>query len=483
MKTIKITLIALSLSNFAFSQQIKIEAVSTAGDLNTIKGTHVAAPPIFIATPSSIYGQSSTGIGVIGVSNNQNGIYGLSSGSLGGTVGVNTSTGNGIWGVATGAGKAGLFDGGTDGYGVIVTNGASGFGTLTPTSRLSVIQPSTPVAKVDTFSAIYAFSNTSRASLKGAIFGNYNVSNYGVAIQGIGYQGVNNENIKSSFKVGNQDLGLYGSANTAGVLGTSVDGIGVAGYNSASLYAAVTGGGHIYGVFGYAADNVSTLASTPNTRYGVYGFASGATTNYAGYFSGNVHVSGTLSKGSGTFKIDHPLDPENKYLSHSFVESPDMMNVYNGNITTDSNGYATVILPTYFDALNKDFRYQLTTIGSFAQSMIAEEIKDNKFLVRTSEGNVKLSWQVTGIRKDAFAEAHRVVVEQDKEPELKGYFLHAEELNQPKSRAISEKTSMPKSLGILDNKEEKRKINLEPDTLVKTSNGLAGVEIIENKKE
>ena len=77
-----------------------------------------------------------------------------------------------------------------------------------------------------------------------------------------------------------------------------------------------------------------------------------------------MNVTGTLSKGSGTFKIDHPLDPANKFLSHSFVESPDMMNIYNGNVTTDAGGEAIVELPDYFEALNRDPRYQLTVIGS-----------------------------------------------------------------------------------------------------------------------
>ena len=79
---------------------------------------------------------------------------------------------------------------------------------------------------------------------------------------------------------------------------------------------------------------------------------------------GNMHVSGTLSKTAGSFKIDHPLDPENRWLSHSFVESPDMMNVYNGNAELDDAGKATVKLPAYFEALNRDFRYQLTAVGA-----------------------------------------------------------------------------------------------------------------------
>lgn len=135
---------------------------------------------------------------------------------------------------------------------------------------------------------------------------------------------------------------------------------------------------------------------------------------YAGDFSGNVRVTGMLTKGGGSFKIDHPLDPQNKYLSHSFVESPDMMNIYNGNIVTGPNGEATVELPSYFDALNRDFRYQLTVVGQFAQAIVLEKIKGNTFKVKTDKPNVEVSWQVTGVRKDKFAEQHRIKVESDK---------------------------------------------------------------------
>jgi hypothetical protein len=120
--------------------------------------------------------------------------------------------------------------------------------------------------------------------------------------------------------------------------------------------------------------------------FGVNGGSDGLAANFLGNFQviGNTHVTGTLSKGGGSFKIDHPLDPENKYLSHSFVESPDMMNIYNGNITTDSNGVAVIELPDYFDSLNRDFRYQLTVVGQFAQAIVAEEVKENRFTIQTS---------------------------------------------------------------------------------------------------
>ena len=128
---------------------------------------------------------------------------------------------------------------------------------------------------------------------------------------------------------------------------------------------------------------------------------------------GNLTVDGTLAKSGGSFKIDDPIAPSEKYLSHSFVESPDMMNIYNGNVTTDAKGYATVEMPKWFEALNGDFRYQLTAIGTFSQAIVAEEIKDGKFRIRTSKPHVKVSWQVTGVRHDAWANAHRIPTEED----------------------------------------------------------------------
>ena len=50
-----------------------------------------------------------------------------------------------------------------------------------------------------------------------------------------------------------------------------------------------------------------------------------------------------------------------------------MMNIYNGNVITDANGEAVVALPEWFEALNRDFRYQLTVIGQFAQAIVAEK--------------------------------------------------------------------------------------------------------------
>ncbi|MGD0414899.1 MAG: DNRLRE domain-containing protein [Terriglobales bacterium] len=153
--------------------------------------------------------------------------------------------------------------------------------------------------------------------------------------------------------------------------------------------------------------------------------------------AGDVHVYGTLTKGGGSFKIDHPLDPANKYLYHSFVESPDMMNIYNGVATLDARGSVWITLPGYFEALNEDFRYQLTSMGRPQPSLyVAKEISGNRFRISGGKPGGKVSWQVTGIRHDAYADAHRIKVEVEKPPQEQGRYLHPELFGAPAEQAI-----------------------------------------------
>lgn len=127
--------------------------------------------------------------------------------------------------------------------------------------------------------------------------------------------------------------------------------------------------------------------------------------------TGNLQVLQSVSKAGGSFKIDHPLAPEEKYLYHSFVESPERLNIYSGNVETNGSGEVWVTLPEYFEALNEDFRYQLTCIGTFSQAIVAEEIRDGRFLIRTDKPYVKVSWQVTGNRRDAWAKENPLIPE------------------------------------------------------------------------
>jgi len=221
-------------------------------------------------------------------------------------------------------------------------------------------------------------------------------------------------------------FGVVGQGGYVGVMG-NVAPIGSGTYSG--VWGEVDGGtGTNYGVRG--------VARNGTINYGVYGYASGGTTDYAGYFNGDVDITGTLSKAAGSFKIDHPLDPENKYLNHSFVESPDMMNVYNGNVVLDNNGQAVVEMPDWFEALNRDYRYQLTCIGGFAQVYIAQKIQNNTFKIAGGTAGIEVSWQVTGIRQDPYAEANRIQVEVDKPADERGKYLHVQAYGLEEERSV-----------------------------------------------
>jgi hypothetical protein len=164
--------------------------------------------------------------------------------------------------------------------------------------------------------------------------------------------------------------------------------------------------------------------------------ATGSFAPDAGFFSGQITVTQGVNGSVGILQMDHPLDPANKLLQHAAVESPDMKNIYDGNITTDAAGEAVVELPEYFEALNRDFRYQLTVIGQFAQAIVANKIANNRFTVHTDKPNVEVSWQVTGIRKDAWANAHRVTVEPTKTALYQGRYLHPELYGAPEEASF-----------------------------------------------
>jgi hypothetical protein len=160
---------------------------------------------------------------------------------------------------------------------------------------------------------------------------------------------------------------------------------------------------------------------------------------------GNLSVSGTVSKGGGTFRIDHPLDPANRYLSHSFVESPEMKNIYDGSITTDERGYATIEMPAWFEPLNKDFRYQLTVVDesdtdAFILAKVVSPMKEGRFTIRTSQPRTHICWQVTGVRHDAWARANPLQVEIDKPEDERGHYLHPQAFGLPAEQGIGRAT-------------------------------------------
>jgi hypothetical protein len=281
---------------------------------------------------------------------------------------------------------------------------------------------------------IQAFNGT--AGGRGIIAGGGNsdddrAGGSGIRALGGGSDGTGGSGVEA---VGGSSSGFGGNgvSATGGSSNIGVGGIGVSAIGGAS---SSTFGGTGMFAMGGASSGAGSFGGAGIVASGGSG-TNGAGTGVAGLFNGHVLVSGTLSKGAGSFKIDHPLDPENQYLYHSFVESPDMMNVYNGNVVTDANGEAVVRLPDYFEALNRDFHYQLTVIGIFARAIVAEEISGNRFTIKTDAPNVKVSWQVTGVRHDAFANKNRIPVEEAKPDVERGYYLHPEVFNQPEEKSV-----------------------------------------------
>jgi hypothetical protein len=259
---------------------------------------------------------------------------------------------------------------------------------------------------------------------------------------------------------GDGACGAYGydgsSGGGYGVNGQSTNGTGVIGQTTADGLSGVEGvdasSGGGYAVSGNSTNGIGVIGQTTGDgQYGVYGYdkSAGGGWGVFGYgnngngvvaenntdssevwallVSGTSYFGGHMSKPSGSFQIDHPLDPAAKYLYHSFVESPDMMNVYNGTVVLDDDGQVTVELPDWFEALNRDYRYSLTALDRPAPELhISRRVADGKFSIAGGNAGQEVSWQVTGIRQDAWANAHRVPVEVDKREEDQGRYLHPE---------------------------------------------------------
>jgi hypothetical protein len=161
--------------------------------------------------------------------------------------------------------------------------------------------------------------------------------------------------------------------------------------------------------------------------------------------TGNLNVTGAITAGVKDFRIDHPLDPTNKYLYHSSIESSEMVNIYSGNASLDAAGEAMVSLPDWFEAVNNDFRYQLTAIGGASPNLhVAQEISEHQFRIAGGTPGLKVSWQVTGVRHDGYAQAHPLKVEVEKSEKERGHYLHPEAFGQ--ARPSQEELAQGKSV-------------------------------------
>jgi hypothetical protein len=281
-----------------------------------------------------------------------------------------------------------------------------------------------------------------------------------IGVYGTGRQGVTGQTSEDVRGVGVYGLGgrgefssgVHGKAdNGYGVFGLSANNIGVLGIRGESFDNFQTRG--ILGTKDNAIEGVSRVAggkgvagvaNSGANAVGVYGESTGG---IAGFFRGRVtateHIltkevfAEKITGASKLFRIDHPQHPAEKYLSHVSVESDEMANVYSGNVTLDARGGAWVRLPDWFEALNTDFRYQLTCVGGFAPVYVAREITGHRFRIAGGRAGLKVSWQVTGVRHDAYAKAHPLRVEQDKPAAERGRYLHPVDFGLPASRGIN----------------------------------------------
>ena len=285
----------------------------------------------------------------------------------------------------------------------------------------------------------------------GAGFQARNATNHGVFIGEVGSPSTTNSiSAKSAFEVeGVEGNGLsVGQADLDGVLVEQAAESGVQ-VNDAGLNGLYVASADADGIYVASADadgiQVNSAGFDGIRVFGdddgieASGDDDGDGSGLAGNFNGDVDVSGTLSKGGGSFKIDHPQDPTGKYLQHGFVESPQMTNIYKGNVTLDASGAATVRLPDYFESVNRDFQYQLTAIGAAAPRLhVAEEVSNNTFRIAGGEPNMKVSWQITAVRDDAYARENRIQVVTEKPADKQNTYRHPEAHGAPNSQGEAE---------------------------------------------
>lgn len=283
---------------------------------------------------------------------------------------------------------------------------------------------------------VYGESHASHPAVRGAAHGNgagvlgqnpdpFGAGVYGDSDNGVGIEARSMDGIALR-AMSQNNLGLHASGKIAALFGGDVFVGGGTTFIAAPLWVA----GETKGAALFSSLEGNTIYTTvEQLGIALHAVATnpGAPSTYAGMFDGDVNVNGTFRKTSSHFLIDHPIEPADKYLEHCAVESSEMKTFYDGTATLDADGRATVRLPDWFEALNRDIRYQLTAIGRAAPELhIAQEVEHGLFVISGGEPSMRVCWQVTARRRDAWAEAHPMQVERDKPAGERGYYLYPE---------------------------------------------------------
>lgn len=463
-----------AISAYATSTGIGVSGQNT-GAGRGVQGVNVGAGRGVIGfsdtTGYGVAGQNSgTGIGTAGFSVSTGiGVYGQNTANGAAIQGINNSVGDGlqIFQIGTGDGIYNSVDGG-DGIVNEVNSGgtgifndltiAGGTGELIDTGANDGVGVYADSQSGDVFS-FFGEVNTSTITpgfVNGAVLaGVQSGRGHGILINHTGTSGRNVEfNINGATNtdpavfvthlgrggamvVQNQGNTIPGAPITVGdfaYTGTDADDhIAVAGTSApaASFGIGVQGGGNFVGVVGEGGD------------FGV------------------VSIGDFMATGAKLFVIDHPQDPENKYLKHANIESNEVLNFYRGTAVFDATGKATVTLPSYYESINKNASYQLTPVGAAMPNLFIEaEIKNGVFTIAGGVPDKKVSWNVTAERNDAYFQQNpeKRIMETDKGPR-KGKYLNPELYNQPAEKGIfyKKETVMKPSSVEMPEKKTKRK--------------------------
>ncbi len=310
------------------------------------------------------------------------------------------------------------YDGGGAGLGRIITVDAgsveltnatsNGIGLRATTTNTGVGIIATSSSAANTFSSIQATTNAT-SNLASAVVGSSSGGAYGVSGQVL--------------STGTSSAGLYGNnLRTNGGYGTY--GIGHSGTVGETNYQLG------FGLYGRNYDAIGPLGNAVGTYGQGYIGIWGDQTDPNGY---SVYANGDFgAAGTKAFAIDHPLDPAHKYLKHYSIESNEVLNMYRGTVPFDSNGEATVTMPDYFDAVNANFSYQLTPIGSYAPLYIKEKLDNGIFIIAGGQTGMEVSWTVYAERNDPYLQQHpeSKAVEVEKESWNQGKYLQPDLYNQ-----------------------------------------------------
>lgn len=295
------------------------------------------------------YNANASGTGIIAAGNNLGGNYAVagSGGAFNGSrVGVYSISQNTASGVSS-TGVIGRDAGGT----FTMLNGGAGVTGSAANSGVGVFAYNTGTTNLS--HGVYSTITSTTAAAVLGIGGNSAVQGQTTVASGIGAAG-------------------FGGANGDGVYGTATGNLG-------------------YGVNGFVSNGTSAV--------GVYGYAdAGSATRYGGFFDNDLGSSGTKP-----FMIDHPMDPANKLLKHFSMESPEVLNMYRGNVVLGPNGEGTVTLPSYFESINnQNYSYHLTPVGAPAQLYVKQEITNKEFVIAGGAPGMKVSWTVYAERNDPY---------------------------------------------------------------------------------